>query len=216
MDFFNEFWLIGQLQFLIVLVLSLTVHEWAHAWSAWRLGDQTAFRQGRVSLDPRQHIDPVGSLLLPLLGIPFGWARPVPINPGQFGRGVSLPTGLFLTAAAGPASNICLAFAAAITFGLAIRLMPSSAAAYRPLAEQVVFLNALLAAFNLLPIPPLDGSRILDTIVPDHIRPAWDQLAAYGPLLLVLALVVPPILGFPLFELPFEWASELLSFAAGG
>src|SRR4051812_47199579 len=90
----------------IPVLLSLTVHEWAHAWTAWRLGDDTAKMLGRVSLNPVDHIDPVGTLLLPLLGVPFGWAKPVPINPVRFHGNVSMAMGVLLTAAAGPISNL--------------------------------------------------------------------------------------------------------------
>src|SRR5262245_62591833 len=88
----------------IPVLLSLTVHEWAHAWTAWKLGDDTAKLQGRVSLNPIDHIDPVGTLLLPLLGVPFGWAKPVPINPVRFRANVSMPMGVLLSVAAGPIS----------------------------------------------------------------------------------------------------------------
>src|SRR5262245_5114479 len=93
----------------IPVLLSLTVHEWAHAWTAWKLGDDTAKLQGRVSLNPIDHIDPVGTLLLPLLGVPFGWAKPVPINPVRFRATVSMPMGVLLSVAAGPISNLVLA-----------------------------------------------------------------------------------------------------------
>jgi Zn-dependent protease len=90
----------------IPVLLSLTVHEWAHAWTALRLGDDTAKMLGRVSLNPLDHIDPVGTLLLPLAGVPFGWAKPVPINPLRFRANISMPLGVLLSAAAGPISNL--------------------------------------------------------------------------------------------------------------
>ena len=98
--------------FLIPLILSLSVHEWAHAWAAWRLGDDTARLLGRMTLNPIAHVDPLGTLLLPMLGVPFGWAKPVPVNPLRF-RNVSMPIGMMLTAAAGPISNVVLALGAA-------------------------------------------------------------------------------------------------------
>ena len=102
----------------IPILLSLTVHEWAHAWSAWRLGDDTAKLLGRMTLNPLDHIDPVGTLLLPLIGIPFGWAKPVPINPLRFRRTVSLRLGILIVAAAGPISNLLLAAAAWLVLSL--------------------------------------------------------------------------------------------------
>src|SRR5689334_23219884 len=101
--------LLAGIKYLIPLILSLTVHEWAHAYSAFRLGDDTASRQGRLTLNPIPHIDPIGTILCPLLGIPFGWAKPVPVNPLRFNRGVSMRTGMMITAAAGPLSNLVLA-----------------------------------------------------------------------------------------------------------
>src|SRR5262249_55535076 len=102
-------WFAERFVFWVPLVLSLTVHEWAHAASAKLLGDDTAERLGRLSLNPLHHLDPVGTVILPLLGIPFGWAKPVPINPVRFRSDVGMARGLMLTAAAGPASNLILA-----------------------------------------------------------------------------------------------------------
>src|SRR5215831_21359818 len=109
---------------LIPLLLSLTVHEWAHAWSAYRLGDDTASMQGRLTLNPIAHIDPIGTLILPLLGVPFGWAKPVPVNPTRFRRGVNMSRGMMITAAAGPLSNVALAVLSAIALGLIARFSP--------------------------------------------------------------------------------------------
>ena len=208
-------WLLERFLFLLPLILSVTVHEWAHAWSAWRLGDDTAHRQGRVTLDPLQHIDPLGTFLLPLLGVPFGWAKPVPINPGGFRRDVGLRSGLLLTAAAGPAANVCLALVAASAMGLAARVHPAwivGPNGYRALLEQFIFLNVLLASFNLLPIPPLDGSRIVDCFVPDKWRSGWDRAATLSPLLLGAALILPLFVGVQLYEAPLMWTSQLTAF----
>src|SRR5579872_3573193 len=101
--------LLHGLMTLVPLVLSLTVHEWAHAYSAFRLGDDTAARMGRMTLNPIPHIDPIGTILLPMLGIPFGWAKPVPITPTRFRRDISMRAGIMITAAAGPLSNLVLA-----------------------------------------------------------------------------------------------------------
>src|SRR5690242_7890491 len=148
----------------IPVLLSLTVHEWAHAWTAWKLGDDTAKMLGRVSLNPLDHIDPVGTLLLPLLGVPFGWAKPVPINPLRFRPGISMPMGVLLSVAAGPISNLLLAAAACTALvGLTRFAGPHIVgpdaqhgyiAAYQ-FAASIVTINILLACFNLLPIPPL-------------------------------------------------------------
>ena len=136
------------------LVLSLTVHEFAHAWSADRLGDPTPRRFGRVTLNPVKHLDPFGALLLLLVG--FGFARPVPINPNNLGR-----WGTLWVSAAGPISNILIAILA----GLLMRLLMDSPLAVGILSI-VLSVNIVLAVFNLIPIPLLDGSRILGALVP--------------------------------------------------
>src|SRR5574340_802071 len=110
------------LMMLIPLVLSLSVHEFAHAWSAWKLGDDTADRMGRLTLNPLAHVDPVGTLLLPLLGIPFGWAKPVPVQPHRFRPTVNMTTGMMLVAVAGPLANLGLAVLCVLVEALLLRL----------------------------------------------------------------------------------------------
>jgi len=173
---------------LIPLLLSLTVHEWAHAWSAYRLGDDTAAMQGRLTLNPIAHIDLIGTLLLPLLGIPFGWAKPVPVSPTRFRRGVKMSTGMVITAAAGPLANIVLAFLAAVAFGLMMRFSPETTTQTMGLSSLLIMLiliNVSLAIFNLIPIPPLDGSRVVDGLIPYGWRPQWESIVRVSPLLLV-------------------------------
>jgi len=154
-------WLITGLTYLIPLVLSLTVHEFAHAWSAYRLGDDTAARMGRLTLNPLAHIDPIGTILLPLLRVPFGWAKPVPVNPARFRRDVSMSTGMMITAAAGPASNIVLAVVCTVAFALLSRLAPGALEAGgggpAALLMRLIQMNVALGIFNLIPLPPLDG-----------------------------------------------------------
>jgi len=174
--------------FVIVLLLSLAVHEFAHAWSAWRLGDDTAARMGRLTLNPFAHADPFGTFLLPLLGIPFGWARPVPVNPARFRRDVRMGMGMALTASAGPISNLVLATLGTTVLALLRRFAPGAVeygAGGRELLEIFVYLNVNLAIFNLIPVPPLDGSRVVDGLVPTRLRPAWEQVTALAPFLLI-------------------------------
>jgi len=176
------------LMMLIPLVLSLSVHEFAHAWSASRLGDDTARRAGRLTLNPLAHIDPIGTLLLPLLGVPFGWARPVPVNPARFRPGVRASTGMAITAAAGPLSNLLLAVTISTAWALIFRYHPAWMLPGRGLRELLlvmIYLNVNLALFNLLPVPPLDGSRILDGLMPTGLRPAWERLMRLSPFLLL-------------------------------
>ncbi len=179
-------WLAERLILYIPLVLSLTVHEWAHARAAYALGDRTAAHLGRMSLDPLVHIDPIGTLILPLLGLPIGWARPVPVNPFQFAARWDGRVGMMLVAAAGPASNLTIAgllWAASAAVSALGLLNPTNPAA--SLVEQAMTMNLALAAFNLLPVPPLDGSRVVEGLIPERFRPLWDQLGALGPALLI-------------------------------
>jgi Zn-dependent protease len=184
----DSHFLLERMMLLIPLVLSLTVHEFAHAWSAWKLGDDTAERQGRLTLDPMAHIDPIGTLLLPLLGIPFGWAKPVPVNPARFRRDVNMSTGMMLTAAAGPLSNVLLALASAVSFGLTLRWAPHVMVENPGLQQfllMVMFMNVGLALFNMLPVPPLDGSRVVEGLLPYRLRGAWEKVLMAGPFLLL-------------------------------
>jgi Zn-dependent protease len=181
-------------QFLIaflVLLLSLTVHESAHAWTADRLGDPTARLLGRVSLNPLVHIDPIGTVLFPLLGalspIPLiGWAKPVPVNVARLRRH---RRDYMLVAAAGPASNLVLAVLASsvlqsfsATAGLA-----GGDEALGPLAtiaRRTIEINVLLAVFNMVPVPPLDGGNVLAGLLPAQLAEVVDGLRPYGFLIL--------------------------------
>jgi Zn-dependent protease len=191
----------------IVLLFSLTVHEMAHAWTADRLGDPTARLLGRVSLNPIVHADPIGTVLFPLLalisGAPLiGWAKPVPVNSRQLGN----PRRDFvLVAAAGPASNLLMAFAAAVVLSL-LPISPQTlgeANVSVPVAtilSQGMRLNVLLAVFNLIPIPPLDGGNVLAGLLPSPLAASFNRLRPYGFLLLYALifsggfdyLVIPP------------------------
>jgi Zn-dependent protease len=180
-----------RLLWLIPIVLSLTVHEWAHAWVAFQLGDETAFRQGRMTLDPFAHLDPLGTVVLPLLGIPFGWAKPVPIEPLRFDAKVPMRAGLALAAAAGPISNVLLALVCVLVLRLAGGLgWSAEGSALHGLLTAAVTVNLSLAVFNLLPIPPLDGSRIVEGLVQDRARALWSRFAPVGTIGLVGIVVV--------------------------
>ena len=197
----NSHSLLEGLRYVIPLVLSLSVHEWAHAYSAYRLGDDTAARQGRLTLNPLAHIDWVGSVLLPMLGVPFGWAKPVPVNPNRFTRKVHMRTGMMITAAAGPLANLALALMCIIVLGVLLRLSAANEAT-RELLALGFGMNIGLAVFNLLPIPPLDGSRIADWLMPRRLRPQWEQFVRIGPIALLVLVMVPPLrnvlLGWPI------------------
>ena len=181
----------------IVLLFSLTVHETAHAWTADRLGDPTARLAGRVSLNPVVHADLIGTVLFPLLslvgGIPLiGWAKPVPVNLGRLRRG---RTDYVLVAAAGPASNLLLALVAAAV--LAVMPWESLLTGSRDVAtplftllSRALTLNVLLAVFNMLPIPPLDGGNVLAGLLPRPIAMRYDALVRPYGFMLLYALML--------------------------
>ncbi len=201
--------LLQRVMLLIPLLLSLSVHEFAHAWSAWKLGDDTAARAGRLSLNPLVHIDLFGTILLPLLGIPFGWAKPVPVNPARFRPGVRMSTGMMLTASAGPISNVVLAVLGSIAYGLLMRFSPQlllPGVGVGELLGITISINVTLALFNLIPVPPLDGSRIVDGLLPFRFRPAWESVQRFAPFLLIAVIWF----GGRLIAVPSRYAMSLL------
>jgi Zn-dependent protease len=177
-----------------VLLFSLTIHEMAHAWSADRLGDPTARQLGRVSLNPLVHADLIGTVVFPLLalvgGVPLiGWAKPVPVNIARLRRD---RRDYVLVAAAGPASNLGLAFAAALTTSVVMPAANVDSAGFAPLAwllRGAVQINLLLAVFNMIPIPPLDGGNVLSGLLPRPLAARYDQIRPYGVLLLYALLL---------------------------
>jgi len=184
--------LLSGVKILIPLILSLTVHEFSHAWVAWKLGDDTAERSGRLTLNPLAHIDPIVTFLLPLLGIPFGWARPVPVNPARFRHSIRMSTGNMLTAAAGPLSNIALAVLCTVLIGLGYRFEPqliSRGSGTGELLGMMIQLNVALAIFNMIPVPPLDGSRVLEGLLPLRFRGAWETFTRFAPFLLIAVFI---------------------------
>ncbi len=184
---------------LVPLILSLTLHEYAHALVATRLGDDTALERGRMTLDPIRHIDPVGTLLLPLsllfmfgADVPtLGWARPVPYNPTRFTRKIRMRTGAMLVAAAGPLANIAFALAIVVGVGLAFRLglQPLSAPA-ETIFKSIIGINVGLAIFNLVPLPPLDGAKVLAGLLPAKQAQFYENLSGRAGIFLVMLLVV--------------------------
>ncbi len=181
-----------------VLLFSLTVHEMAHAWSADRLGDPTARILGRVTLNPIAHADPIGTVLFPLIamvtGAPLiGWAKPVPVD---IRRLRNHHRDFVLVAAAGPASNIVMAVGAALILAVAPATSSEGNAAgiVTVLLTRMVILNVLLAVFNMLPIPPLDGGNVLSGLLPRHVAQVFDQIRPYGFLILYAIILTDAFL----------------------
>jgi Zn-dependent protease len=199
--------------FFIILVSSLCIHEWAHAWTAWKLGDDTAHDQGRVTLNPLPHIDLLGTIIFPLLCIfllegrfLFGWAKPVPVNIARFKHP---RTDDAITTFAGPFSNLLLAVAIAFIGGFATRFHP----VFGELTFKTIAVNITLFVFNLLPVPPLDGGRLLRVAV----GMTWDTFASisrWSMLVLIVALNVFPAFSATLGALMATLARPLLLVAA--
>jgi Zn-dependent protease len=182
----------------VVLLFSLSVHESAHAWMAWRLGDNTAKDEGRVSLNPIVHMDPIGTVLMPLLqflfsGIPWlAWAKPTPYNPANFRHDVSMRKGHMLVAAAGPISNLILSVLLSIAIIVMIRtgLVTSGTDVPYILVVRGIELNLLLAVFNLIPIPPLDGSKVASFGLPGDLGERYDKVVGpYGFVILMVLIM---------------------------
>ncbi|MFA5737069.1 MAG: site-2 protease family protein [Candidatus Paceibacterota bacterium] len=176
---------------IIILVVSVVIHEVSHGYMAYILGDPTAKLAGRLTLNPIPHIDPVGSVILPLLlsllpgGIVFGWAKPVPYNPYNLQAGKWGPA---YVAAAGPISNVILA----VIFGFLIRLSPilNLNSAFVTIFSIIVLVNIMLALFNLIPIPPLDGSTILLSVLPPRFRYLEELLHRQRFLFILIAVLL--------------------------
>lgn len=198
---------------LLVILLALSVHESAHAWMAERFGDPTGRMQGRISLNPIAHIDPIGTVVFPailaIIGAPvFGWAKPVMVNPYNLKN--PRKDNMFI-AAAGPGSNILMAVAAIVLFLIlkkagvvgSIYVASKAAEAITILLLNLIMINIFLAIFNLLPIPPLDGSRILEGVLEGEALHTYKKLEPYGFLILmgVIYLGVFDVVARPVINL---------------
>ena len=166
--------------YIIPLLFAITLHEAAHGWIASKLGDHTARMMGRVTLDPTKHIDPIGTIAIPLVllisssGFIFGWAKPVPINFNALRNGKN---GMIWVALAGPVANIVMAVCWLFIMIIAINM---NIAVLIEMGRIGILVNCVLAVFNLLPIPPLDGSRVISALLPNRLAYQYNQLEQYG------------------------------------
>ncbi len=218
----------------IPVIVAITLHEAAHGYAAWALGDDTARQAGRLSLNPLRHVDRFGTLILPgiLLIVQavtfgrvlfmFGWAKPVPVSPWRFRHPRQ---GMALVAAAGPAMNFSLAWLAALSMHLTDRLQGPAGDALEQGMDLFVLSNLVLGLFNLLPIPPLDGGRIAVGVLPARAAMAWARLERGGILIVLLGVFLLPRLLAQLgiqfdpvghgLRTVLPWANDLVFRAAG-
>lgn len=202
---------------ILPVVFAITVHEVAHGWMAKQFGDKTADQQGRLTLNPLKHIDPVGTIIVPglllitMTGFIFGWAKPVPVDARNF---KNPKKAMMIVALAGPLSNLLMAFvwAMLVRLGVVINVeFVSMPLIYTGVAG--ITINLVLALINLLPIPPLDGSRVLSGLLPDYWAWRYNQLERYGFLILLLLLATNGlglILAYPMY-----YAQQLFFSLAG-
>ena len=216
--------LVAVLSFLVLLLFSAVLHEMAHAAAAAFFGDPTAREEGRISLNPLKHLDPLMSVVVPIVllvaskgSFTFGGAKPVPINPNRFREGVSVKRGMMWTAAAGPASNFVLAF---LFYWAAYQSLSLMGASFRygftyDLLLKGAAVNIWLGMFNLVPIPPLDGSKMLAGVLPDRAAALIHRMDRY--VFVFFIIIVGLIVFTPAMQYliqPIYWMSSLLSEAA--
>lgn len=178
----------------LVLIIAFTVHEFAHAYSAYKFGDMTAYNEGRVTLNPRVHLDVLGTILILLAG--FGWAKPVPVNPSRFKypRAMGIVVSLL-----GPVSNLLLAVIGLLIYyfvsstGLVAGASRGVQMAVETFLNYFIYLNMLLFLFNLIPLPPLDGYRVVSDLLPLRTRYKLEQYAHWGSYIFLLLVFIPPL-----------------------
>jgi Zn-dependent protease len=206
-EFIHTFYLISI--WAIPVLIAITFHEAAHGWAAWKLGDPTAKMLGRVTFNPIKHVDPVGTLLIPgmllVMGAPFlfGYAKPVPV---AFWRLGSPRRDMVLVAAAGPGINILLACASALLINV-LPVIPGDAQTwFAAVLEKSILINLILATFNMLPIPPLDGGRIAVGLLPEALARPLAQMERYGFFIVLGLIFLLPMLGREIgMDLNFIW-----------
>ncbi len=180
----------------VPILLAITLHEAAHAWMAYRLGDDTAYKLGRMTLNPLKHIDPIGTVAMPALLIisglpPFGYAKPVPV---QFGRLVDPKRDMVWVAAAGPGANILMAIGAALMLNLFAYTQGPVGDWMKLMLGNMIVINLILAVFNMVPLPPLDGGRVATGLLPMPLAAKFAQLERYGFMIIFGLILLPSLL----------------------
>ena len=204
---------------LFVLVISVAIHEFGHAIMAYKLGDDTPKRQGRVTLNPLAHADPIGTLLLPVLGSlhaasggmggGFGWGKPVQWQPHRVRRGISMALANILVSFAGPFMNLLLATVTALVHSILLgQGVIDPASQINQVLFFVVGTNFILFFFNLLPVPPLDGGHIAQAFMPYRWRNQYDSYARFGPFIILGIMLIPQVR--QVFAIPANWCTETL------
>lgn len=196
------------LYILPIILISLTVHECAHGWVAYKLGDPTAKNEGRLTLNPLKHIDPIGFLVMIILR--FGWAKPVPVNPMYF---TNPKKGMLYTAIAGPASNLALALVSSLLFTLSYVLLPAVtfAMGVQTFFLLMTYLNIGLAVFNLIPVYPFDGSRILGYFLPRSFNNFFIQYGNYIYIAFFVLILVTDFVSDAIFFVQSNVSSFLIN-----
>lgn len=220
---FSLMWVFQKLAMIPAILIALTLHELSHGFVAYRLGDHTAKSMGRLSLNPLKHLDPVGTLCLLFVG--FGWAKPVPVNPYALKK--SPHVGMAWVAAAGPASNLCMALIGGVLLLVYLQvvgygwLLVSGYTLELFLGLFFIYfiqINIVLMVFNLIPLPPLDGSRIVSVFLRPQARYRYNMIERYGTLIL-LALCIVPVGGTTviswILNTPVSFLSDLIYSLAG-
>ncbi len=212
-----------------ILIISVALHEFGHAYMADRLGDDTPRRQGRVTLNPLAHADPIGTILLPIIGGihgaggggggGFGWGKPVQWQPSRIRRGISMATANILVSFAGPFMNLILGTFVALTHVILIKagvlhgVSGGHLGTVDGILVQATATNFVLFFFNLLPVPPLDGGHIAQAFTPYRYREQFDNLAKYGPFVIIGIMLIPQVR--LVFSVPATWCTEHVYYGLG-
>lgn len=194
----------------LTLVIAFTVHEFAHAWSAYKLGDDTPLLRGRLTLNPLAHLDPIGTIMLLIAG--FGWAKPVEVNPYVLRR--RTPAGMMIVALAGPFSNFLLALLASIPFQIGLLSLPLLGAGSRFIPSfsefmlEFIWINLVLMLFNLLPVYPLDGEKVAEYLLPPEGQDVLYRIRPYSMYILLGLILFLPYLGIDVMRWLISWPAQ--------